>query len=361
MNRLHFIDTTKGLAVLAMIHIHVVNAFLQPSLAAHSFSRISHFFGGGAAPIFLSMAGLSCGLVCGQSALSLPDTSWHLFKRGMRILGWALLFRLQEWILGGASLVYVRDLLRVDVLNCIGVTLMFLALVFMLFGAFKKYAPWIFLITGLTIILHASRAAHFAFLAYLPNALRYYITETPRYSLFPLFGWAGLAFIGFGMGLYANAPYLSKQSTQQRLLLLSRCSLLVYLILLFLRVTHLFSFGFHKGDSSPYFLLERLSLSLGLLVIVERLDTYLSSTDVIKKAHLYVRSFLGLLGRHSLLIYWVHVELVYGLWLHRYHERCHALACMFLSLLISVLMYLLAKNQSHIKAYFFDTFRLIKR
>ena len=135
-----WLDWQRGLAVLFMVEVHVLDAWLSPSatatpwpfglLAGHWLTpyAVLQMIGGWAAPGFLYMAGLSQAL--GDAAqerkgIAPADRRRQALRRAAWLLGVAYAFRLAEYLLGGA---WSRaggwtDLLKVDVLNVIAVGL----------------------------------------------------------------------------------------------------------------------------------------------------------------------------------------------------------------------------------------------
>jgi hypothetical protein len=140
-----WLDWQRGLAVLFMVEVHVLDAWLDPAAAAtpwplglfpgtwftpHAFLQM---IGGFAAPGFLYMAGLSQALGdAAQERKGIPPAQrrWQALRRAGWLLGVAYAFRLAEYLLGGA---YGRpdgwnDIVKVDVLNVIAVGLALAAL-----------------------------------------------------------------------------------------------------------------------------------------------------------------------------------------------------------------------------------------
>jgi hypothetical protein len=140
-----WLDWQRGLAVLFMVEVHVLDAWLDPAAAAavwpfglfpgtwfnpHAFLQM---IGGWAAPGFLYMAGLSQSL--GDAAQERKGVAPAARRRqALRRAGWLLgvayLFRFAEYLLGGA---YSRPdgfstIVNVDVLNIIAVGLALAAL-----------------------------------------------------------------------------------------------------------------------------------------------------------------------------------------------------------------------------------------
>jgi uncharacterized membrane protein len=127
-----WLDWQRGLAVLFMVEVHTVDAWLAPG-AGRSFVREALMMVGGfAAPSFLFLAGLS--QVLADAALARRgapprDRLATALGRGATLLAIAYAFRALEFALGGAFLVDGgwADILRVDILNVIAVGLILAA------------------------------------------------------------------------------------------------------------------------------------------------------------------------------------------------------------------------------------------
>ena len=135
-----WLDWQRGLAVLFMVEVHVLDAWLAPAATGTPWPfgilagswvtprAVLDMIGGLAAPSFLYMAGLSQAL--GDAAqerkgIAGPDRRRQALRRALWLLGVAYGFRLAEFLLGGA---WSRpggwaDVLRVDILNVIAVGL----------------------------------------------------------------------------------------------------------------------------------------------------------------------------------------------------------------------------------------------
>ncbi|HVI95783.1 MAG TPA: heparan-alpha-glucosaminide N-acetyltransferase domain-containing protein [Anaeromyxobacter sp.] len=124
-----WLDWQRGLAVLFMIEVHVLDAWLAPAARAGGAFDVLRMIGGLAAPGFLYMAGLSQALADAsleRRGVAPPLRRRHAFGRAAWLLGVAYAFRLAEYLLGGAwrRLGGFADVLRVDVLNVIAVGLL---------------------------------------------------------------------------------------------------------------------------------------------------------------------------------------------------------------------------------------------
>lgn len=283
MNRRRYIDWMRGIAVLCMIEHHTFDAFLDPSLHGSAWDRAFRFAGGIAAPGFLFLAGLSVALM-----LERRGGAWKAARRGLYLIAGAYLFRFQEWALafGGSP---ASDLLRIDVLNCIGVSLVAVAALWGLSPARARLplsavaaaamvlaTPWVW-----RLDLGASHLAS-------------YLAGQPPRALFPLFPWMAHALCGAALGV-ALARWPQHEGAMLGGLALAAVA--VWLLV----------WPEPWRDSSPGMFLLRDTLILPLLALCWLLE---------KRTRAALGPLLKL-GQHSLIVYWVHVELVYGRWFWR--------------------------------------------
>ena len=299
MRRL-YIDWMRAVAVLCMIEHHTFDAFLLPALRGSRPDRFFRFMGGVAAPAFLFLAGLAVVLMLERR----PD--WRkAARRGLWILLGAYLFRFQEWALwfGAARL---SDLLRLDILNVIGVALVLVALVW---GAFRKLVPsaaFVAFAALALVVALVTPALWAAPLAGLPVLLADYLRGRSEHALFPLFPWLAHAFAGAAVGVLIARSKLDEALFMRRLALGAAAVAALTLALDALPV-QLFAQGDWWSTSPAYFLLRTCSNVLLLCAcwLVERRVQPASA------------GLMARLGRHSLIIYWVHIEVVYGRWFWR--------------------------------------------
>lgn len=312
-HRLLHIDWHRGLAVLLMIQTHAIDAWLAPSDRGSWLYGKSQLLGGFPAPAFLFLAGLSSCLAWGKvDRLDLPlgRRMWKAVRRGLEVFGLALLFRLQEfgqW-LGGADW---RGLLKVDILNTIGVSLMVVGLVQALIPSRLRLSAFSTLALGvayLSPLVWASPS-----LASWPWPLRHYLTGIPACGWFPLFPWLGFSLAGAAAGSVI-AWHRSRQNPRHHYLYLALG--LAAALLIFagrLSAQHLpHPRGWLFWHNSGEYLLIRVGIQLLSLAVA-----YLICLPLKREGWSVIR----LLGRHSLPVYWVHLSLVYGIWLQPLKER----------------------------------------
>src|ERR1022692_4337799 len=125
-SRLAYIDWMRGLACVLMFQTHCYDSWLNPNARQSRFFMYSQLGGTFPAPLFLFLAGISFALVIEKlrkKNLPAAQIGRATIRRGAEIFAFGLLFRLQEYLIswGWAPL---SDLLRVDVLNTIGISMM---------------------------------------------------------------------------------------------------------------------------------------------------------------------------------------------------------------------------------------------
>ncbi len=119
-----YLDLLRGLAVLIMIEAHVLDAGRAFPIVRRASSRRPSSSADSAPRCFcFSRASRSCcRLDRNSGAPAIVDAaSGAVVRRGLEIFGLAFLFRFQAWVLGWSS---PRWLLRVDILNIMGPSIM---------------------------------------------------------------------------------------------------------------------------------------------------------------------------------------------------------------------------------------------
>ena len=279
------------------------------------------------APLFLFLAGISFAMVTNklqQKGLSANEVAKKTIRRGAEVFALGLLFRLQEFViaLGWAPW---SDLFRVDILNTIGASMMLMGLMCWVVNSFGDLRG------GEGISARASSirlpmiaAALFASAAislatpllwttwrprFLPWEVETYVNGVhnlgqPQASLFPIFPWAAFAFAGLAFGFIMTSDFAQKLGW--RLFAIGGLTgVAFYYVAKFCdarswQIYPVFDFW----HTSPEFFLMRVGF---LLLFV--LGAY-----VWCRWGFGQKGFSPLiqLGNTSLLVYWVHIELVYG-------------------------------------------------
>src|SRR5260221_5976561 len=128
LRRLAYIDWMRGLACVLMFQAHCYGAWLNADAKKSEFYRWSQAVATLPAPLFIFLAGISSAMVTQrlrEKGIARNAIARTTILRGAEIFGLGLLFRGQEYLLGYPKSPWT-DLLRVDVLNILGVSMMLL-------------------------------------------------------------------------------------------------------------------------------------------------------------------------------------------------------------------------------------------
>jgi uncharacterized membrane protein len=214
-SRLAYIDWMRGLACVLMFQTHCYDSWLSPQARKSTFFMWSQLGGTLPAPLFLFLAGISFALVTdklrqkGADAGQIASTT---IRRGAEIFALGLLFRLQEYAIAFPWAPWT-DLLRVDVLNTIGLSMMLMGVLCRLVAAPAGSDPG--RARGTTAVAAVATALATSLLtpplwttwrpAWLPWPLQSYIDgvhiyDKPQAWLFPIFPWTAFAFAGLATG-----------------------------------------------------------------------------------------------------------------------------------------------------------------
>ena len=290
----------RGLAVVIMIQCHTFNSFVRTDLRQSSGYVLSQFVGGMAAPLFLFMAGMTFGFQMESLEHREPNRvrRWLVsLRRAAYILGIAYLFRLTNW-LGSLPNGNVDELLKVDILNCMGLAMAGFAAVALFQSADRvRYA----VLGALVVAAAAPLMSDFDWSGASP-LLRDYLVPSPSRGRFPFFP-AG-AYVGFGLA----AGAIVKRTAAERMDRLMQWSVLLGFGLVFgaQYFANLPYSVYANSDfwrNSPSLIFIRVGISLLLLA-----GAYLWTEFCARRGWSWMENF----GKTSLLVYWVHVMLVYG-------------------------------------------------
>lgn len=309
-NRIAYIDWMRGLACLLMFQTHCYDSWLGPVARKSTFFGWSQLVGTLPAPLFLFLAGTSVALVTNrmrEKGVSRNQRTATTVRRGAEILCLGLLFRVQEFALGYPGAPWT-DLLRVDILNVIGVSIMLMGLV-----------SWLGERPSAKALLAAGAAAGIALLTplmwtigqprWLPWFIESYINGChnlgkPQPWLFPIFPWVAFAFAGLAAGIFLLSDWARGREARAIAILGlagATCFGLGWRLDLFpAQVYPVYDFW----HTSPNFFLMRAGV---VMMIV--LASYAWCRWGVGQ-----RGFSPLIkmGQASLLVYWVHIEFVYG-------------------------------------------------
>ena len=300
-----YLDWVRGVAVLVMIEAHLLDSWTSVAERTRPLFGYAMVLGGFGAPMFLFLAGI--GVVLSAESKHRRTgafvQSWRIAeKRGWQIFALAFLFRLQSYVLGGFQ--NAVGLLKVDILNIMG-PVMAMTAIFGRTVTGKAARASLFACVALAIALLTPLVRTTSWLNWLPDPIEWYFRPTPGRTNFTLFPWAGFLFAGAATGefLDAGAARASMSSFHRRLAAAGAGLAAAAYAASFLPSIYERS---EFWTSSPTFFLLRvglllLTLPIGYLWVHAPLRHKFSAWSPLVE-----------LGRASLFVYWVHVEMVYG-------------------------------------------------
>jgi len=300
LKRFPFLDWMRGLAVLVMIQCHTFNALPRADERQSGVYVLSQFVGGMAAPLFLFMAGMTTAFQI-ESLARRESSGWLRWREALRraayIMLIALLFRFTNW-LGSYPGGSVQELTRVDILNCMAVAMAAFAATAAVAGESRLR----FAALGATGIAMLSPLIANLPWDGAPPLLREYLVPGMGRGHFPFFPFA--SFVGFGMA----AGFAVKRAAEDGMDRLMQWAAVVGFALIFTNqyCSNLPYSIYPKSNfwtDSPTLVLIRTGVILALLAGSYLWTEYGASPGW---------SWMQTLGKTSLMVYWVHVVIVYG-------------------------------------------------
>jgi len=346
-HRRAYIDWARGVAVLLMIEAHTSDAWTRAADKKSVLYRDANILGGFAAPLFLWLAGLAVVLAATRSAEragSRAHAVEGIVRRGLVIFILAFLFRIQAFIISPGN--HLVTLFRVDILNVMGPAIVAAGGVWALAttaaGRIAAFSGLAIAFSMLTPIVRAS-----PLVGHLPVWFQWYVRPAGELTVFTLWPWAGFVFAGGASGALLATARDERSEHRANAAIAAIGAALVAL-------------GFYAAGrpsiyaaasfwtSSPTWFAIRVGILMLALAWMYGLERLVGRHDHTKTRSLHgpvrVLAFswqtpLERLGRHSLFIYWIHVELVYGYssWLWR--QRLPLWGTAIAYVLFSVLMY----------------------
>jgi uncharacterized membrane protein len=291
-------------AVLIMVEAHVLDSWTRAEERARPLFGYAMILGGFGAPLFLFLAGVAVVLSAESKARRTGDfaASWQAAQnRGWQIFGLAFLFRLQSYILSGGY--NAASLLKVDILNVMGPAIALTAI----FGRLthrRDSRALIFAGTAAAIGFLAPLVRMTPLLDVLPDPIEWYFRPSPGRTNFTLFPWAGFVFAGAVVGEAVDAFTAAGRARRVQWAFAS-----AGLALALLGYAASFRPSIYTRSefwtSSPTFFFLRVGILTALLPAA-----YLWEHLPWRKVNVW--SPLEEMGRSSLFVYWIHVEMVYG-------------------------------------------------
>jgi uncharacterized membrane protein len=315
--RLAHIDWMRGLACVLMFQWHCYNSWLAPELRTSTLYIWSQLAGTLPAPLFIFLAGISFALVTQRLREKNVDRTAiarTTMRRGAEVYGLGLAFRVQEFVLGYPHSPWT-DLLRVDVLNILGLSMMLMGVVCWLTARDAASSR----IRGIAGALLAAAVLALASPLlwttlrpkFLPWPLESYVDGVhtfgqPQPWLFPMFPWSAFAFAGLAVGFFLFSD-VAKGKRDLVFVGLGIAGVAVCALSVWFDQSPIRFYSAAVYDywhTSPNFFLIRCGILLVILALAYAWCRW----------GLAQRGFSPViqLGQTSLLVYWVHIEFVYG-------------------------------------------------
>lgn len=331
-NRLTYLDWLRGVAGIIMLQGHAFHSFLKPELRGGAAYMFSQFFGGMPPAIFLFLTGITLAFLMysfERKGVSRRDRITGTLRRAGYLFGIAMLLRVQLWLFSWPS--PWTSMLKVDILNCmgIGIALMSVMALFTTAQRVKICAGLGLLIAGVSPLVSQVDWSG------VPWLVKAYLA--PDYDYFSFFPWA--AYLAFGMSAGSLIRLLKPEHLERAM---QWSALLGIALVLVSRYFANLPFSIYPKSEfwldSPAQVLIKLGVTLMILALA-----YLWTQYAAGPGWSWVRQF----GTTSLLVYWVHIELVYGRWLPWCKSSLDVAQTALAASVLIVLMLLLAAAKTY--------------
>jgi len=310
--RLIYLDLMRVIAMMMMIVGHSFFDLVKPDL--YSITQFPwnfwDFLRGLTAPTFLLISGIVQVFANKRinSKVS-PEIVYKRIKTALLLifLGYFLNFPVQR----AFHIFFVQKSIlipffQINVLQLIGVTLLWV-LAYFLLTKDNKQLGIISLVTGIIIFILTPFVHLVNWYEYLPMWLAPYFSLS-KGSYFPIFPFSGFIFFGVAFGTYLERfkleerpEIIRKVGFQWSLPLVAFGTITYFLI----NLLNLPFYDIYKGN--PGMSIIRLGLVLMLLALITFLhQKYLSKYE-------FINYFAKTLGKNALVVYFVHLVILYGL------------------------------------------------
>jgi fucose 4-O-acetylase-like acetyltransferase len=282
-----------------MVQAHVIDAWTRDSDRPGAPFAVAVFIAGLGAPLFMFLAGAALPMAGSLRASSIGHRAAAAAARlrGWQVFALAFLFRLQAQLLGWGPLV---NFLKVDILNVMGLALVMAGFLWGLSSS-RTVRIVLFAVATGVFAMGTPLIQQAAWVGALPDPVEWYFRPTQGHTSFVLFPWAGFLFAGAIFGELVDAYRTG--ANDRGLQLIFAC---VAVLTIAAGYWSSFQPSIYPVSNfwlnSPTFFFIRLGLVMAMVPV----------TWALEKTVRPLR-FLDTLGRSSLFVYWIHVEMVYGI------------------------------------------------
>lgn len=301
-NRLYFIDAVRAFAILMMLQGHFIDTLLNPIYrdSTNFIFKTWEYFRGITAPTFFTISGLifSYLLIKAKHSGTTDKRVRKGLLRGLMLIGigYALRIPVFEWLIGKFNSYF----LIVDVLQCIGLSLIFIVCIYKL--TFKKTLLFSIIMLSLAFLIFITEPLYrYLEIPQLPMALSNYLSKANG-SVFTIIPWFG--YVAFG-AFISTIFYRYLERPKFKLgIVFSFLTIGLLLIFwsskLFMEIHYLVNIQLFKDVAYYNYLFTRLGNVIILFGLFYLFENYI-------KQHLILR-----IGQKTLSIYVIHFIIIYG-------------------------------------------------
>jgi uncharacterized membrane protein len=260
--------------------------------------------GGFAAPLFLWLAGVSVALSAAR--LNQRDDSPRaaaraICRRGLELFVLAFLFRLQAFIVTPGS--HPVTIFRVDILNVMGPAIALAGLMWLVGSRPARLAALQGTLAAVIALVTPIVVAS-PLVAILPLGLQWYFRPAGDLTAFTIFPWSGFVFAGAASGVLLAAASRMREERRMNVAMAAVGVVLIAIGDYCASRPAIYRQSAFWTTSPAWFAIRLGIVMVGIAVLCAIADI----------AALWNRAWhpLERLGRSSLFVYWIHVELVYG-------------------------------------------------
>ncbi len=304
-SRLHFLDAIRAFAIMMMLQGHFVHALLGDVYRDKSnlIYSVWEYFRGMTAPTFFTITGfIFTFLLLKQEAVGFENPRvLKGIKRAIKVIFWGYLLRLSFYAVFKGTV--NPSFFYVDVLQCIGTSLLLLIGVYLISYRYNK-ALFQNVILGVGVVIFLLQPMYGkCILEFLPKTIANYFTNRNG-SIFTLFPWFGYVCFGSFM-----ATLFLKFRTHQKfyayatsILLLVGLLLMLWSSSVLMMLHDVTNIAIFKSVAYNNFLFIRLGNVCVLFAVFLLLKNY------------FTHSVINKIGGQTLSIYIIHFFVLYGSW-----------------------------------------------
>jgi len=301
-NRLYFIDAVRAFAILMMLQGHFIDTLLDPIYRDNRnvIYSIWSYFRGITAPTFFTISGLVFAYLL-LRAYAKGDDKPRLKKglfRGLLLIaiGYSLRINIFSWLSGYFNSYF----LVIDVLQCIGLSLILLVVLHSLLKKYSYTFSFILFTIGCVCFVTEPLYRNLT-LDTIPKFIANYMTKTNG-SIFTILPWFGYSAFGAFLSTVFFRHVHRKRFKQLIIILffVGGVFLIFYSSICLTKLSYLTGIELLKMSADYNYLFIRLGDVLILFGVFYALEKYLN------------KSIISRIGEKTLSIYVIHFMILYG-------------------------------------------------